>query len=76
MIAVILFWVWGVIGLFINGMNFATLSGNVTMGTSAYLTVGNLIWIGGMVLFGFGAVITQSRSKKDDVPGDIKIEKR
>ena len=76
MILVVLFWIWGILGLIINGITFLTLPGDVGVGTSAYLAAGNLMWIGGMVLFGFGAVIGEIRPKKDDVPGDIKIEGR
>jgi hypothetical protein len=53
----IIFWIWGVLGLIINGMNFLTQTGNVGVGTSAYLAVGNLIWIGGMVLIGVGGIL-------------------
>jgi hypothetical protein len=54
---VIIFWLWGVGGLIVNGMNFIALSGSVGVGTSAYLMVGVLLWIGGMLLFGIGALI-------------------
>ena len=58
------FWIWGILGLIINFINFATLSGGVGVGTSSYLAVGNLIWIGGMLLFGIGAAISR---EVDDV---------
>lgn len=62
----ILFWVWGGVGLLINGFSFLGLSGNIGVGTSAYLAASILLWIGGMVLFGFGAVI---------VPGTMNFER-
>jgi hypothetical protein len=71
----IAFYIWGVLGLFINGMNFVTQTGSVGVGTSAYLMVGNLIWIGGMLLFGLGAVI--HKLPHQDAPlGEINIEKK
>ena len=60
------------------GGSFLALNGNVSVGTSAYMALGNLIWIGGMVLFGGGAVIAaihRSEPKKDAV-GEITIEGR
>jgi hypothetical protein len=61
----VLFWIWGILGLLINGMNWLSLSlsiGGVGVGSSSYAAAGNLFWIGGMVLFGLGAVIIQLRS--------------
>ena len=55
-----LFWIWGVIGLLVNGFSFLGLTGNIGVGTSAYLAASILLWIGGMVLFGLGAVIIPS----------------
>ena len=69
------FYLWGFLGLLINGASFLALTGNVGVGTSAYLAAGNLLWIGGMVLFGLGAVINHMRSDAVAVPGDIKLEK-
>lgn len=36
------------------------LTGSVGVGTSAYLTATALIWIGGMVLFGIGALLSNN----------------
>jgi len=35
------------------------LSGSIGVGTSAYLAATSLIWIGGMVLFGIGALLAR-----------------
>jgi hypothetical protein len=55
-----MFWIWGVFGLLVNTANFMMATGNVGVGTSAYLSVGMLYWIGGMMLFGIGALILRS----------------
>jgi hypothetical protein len=66
----IIFAIWGLLGLIINGMSFLTLTGNVGVGTSTYLAVGNLLWIGGMVLFGLGAMFPRKeRIEKDRQEG-------
>jgi hypothetical protein len=56
----VLFWFWGLVGLLFNGGSLMGLTGSVGIGTSAYLTATSLIWIGGMVLFGIGALISHS----------------
>ena len=55
----VLFWIWGLVGLVANSANFLAQTGSIGVGTSAYLTVGMLYWIGGMVLFGVGALLTR-----------------
>lgn len=52
---VVLFGIWGFIGLLFNGITFMHLPDGVGVGTSTYLTASMLLWIGGMVLFGVGA---------------------
>jgi hypothetical protein len=59
-VCLVLFWMWGAGGLILNTGNFLTATGAVGVGTSAYLTVGMLYWIGGMVLFGIGSLIHRS----------------
>jgi hypothetical protein len=51
------FWIWGGFGLLLNVMSFLGLSGSLGVGTSAYLAACLLLWIGGMVMFGLGALI-------------------
>jgi hypothetical protein len=73
----VLFWVWGGMGLFFNAGTLMGLTGSVGVGTSAYLTATALIWIGGMVLFGMGALLSHSdfdgeRPLPEDT-GDVRI---
>jgi hypothetical protein len=56
----ILFWLWGLVGLFFNAGLLMGLTGSVGIGTSAYLTATSLTWIGGMLLFGIGALLSHS----------------
>ena len=56
----VLFWLWGVIGLLFNAGTLFGLTGNIGVGTSAYLTATCLVWIGGMVLFGIGALLSHT----------------
>jgi hypothetical protein len=55
-----LFWLWGFLGLIFNAGSLLGLTGSVGVGTSAYLTATSLIWIGGMVLFGMGALLSHN----------------
>lgn len=73
----VLFWLWGSVGLFFNAGTLFGLTGSVGVGTSAYLTATTLIWIGGMVLFGMGALLSHSdfdgeRPAPSDT-GDVRI---
>lgn len=54
------FWTWGIIGLLGNTINFLSATGMIGVGTSAYITMGLLYWIGGMLLFGIGALTALS----------------
>ncbi|UFX41921.1 hypothetical protein HAP47_0021735 [Bradyrhizobium sp. 41S5] len=56
----VLFWLWGVVGLLFNAGTLFGLTGNIGVGTSAYLTATCLVWIGGMVLFGIGALLAHT----------------
>jgi hypothetical protein len=78
----VLFWLWGGVGLFLNAGSLLGLTGSVGVGTSAYLTATSLIWIGGMLLFGIGALLSNSdfdgeRPVSKAAPGidDIRISK-
>ena len=55
-----LFWLWGIIGLLFNAGSLMGLTGSIGVGTSAYLAATSLIWIGGMVLFGIGALLAHT----------------
>ena len=70
----VVFWIWGILGLLINGMSWLSLTGNVGVGTSAYMAAGILLWIGGMVLFGLGAVIIEIKKPSVDAVGQLKLE--
>jgi hypothetical protein len=50
-------WVWDIVGLLFNAGTLFGLTGSICIGTSAYLTATCLVWIGGMVLFGIGALL-------------------
>ncbi|MET4601088.1 hypothetical protein ABIB90_000539 [Bradyrhizobium sp. JR4.1] len=54
------FWLWGIVGLLFNAGTLFGLTGSVGIGTSAYLTASSLIWIGGMMLFGIGALLSHN----------------
>lgn len=56
-----LFWAWGLGGLIINVMLFVSAPDRVGVGTSAYITACLLLWIGGMVMFGLGALLAPIR---------------
>jgi hypothetical protein len=56
----VLFWLWGLVGLLFNAGSLMGLTGSVGVGTSAYLTATSLIWIGGMLLFGMGALLAHN----------------
>jgi len=55
------FWIWGGVGLIISLVSYSSASqaASIGVGTSAYLMVGILLWIGGMILFGVAALLTR-----------------
>ncbi|WP_314963429.1 hypothetical protein [Bradyrhizobium cosmicum] len=57
---VVLFWLWGIVGLLFNAGTLFGLTGSIGVGTSALLAASALIWIGGMVLFGIGALFAHT----------------
>jgi hypothetical protein len=59
----ICFWSWGTIGFLICTGNYMTLHGSVGVGTSTYMALGFLYWLGGMMLFGLSALLVR------DMPG-------
>jgi hypothetical protein len=63
------FWFWGIIGLLFNAGTLFGLTGSIGVGTSALLAASALIWIGGMVLFGIGALLART-----DFDGERPIE--
>jgi hypothetical protein len=70
------FWLWGIVGLLFNAGSLMGLTGSIGVGTSAYLAATSPIWIGGMVLFGIGALLSHNEfdGERPAAPsvGDIK----
>jgi hypothetical protein len=78
-ILAVLFWLWGVVGLLFNAGTLFGLTGSIGVGTSAYLTATCLVWLGGMVLFGIGALLAHTDfdgerpAEKDGDYGDVRV---
>ena len=53
----LLFILWGTVGLVIGIHDFLGMTGDVGVGTSAYVATAILLWIGGMVLFGVAGLL-------------------
>lgn len=53
------FYIWGSLGLFGGFATFYFMPPQVGVGTSAYAALGFLHWIGGMVFFGFAALVSE-----------------
>ncbi|MET4120308.1 hypothetical protein ABIB90_001720 [Bradyrhizobium sp. JR4.1] len=73
----LLFWLWGIVGLLFNTGTLLGLTGSIGVGTSALLAASSLIWIGGMVLFGIGALLAHTdfdgeRPNKEEY-GDVRV---
>jgi len=73
----LLFWTWGIGGLLGCGGSFIGLTGSVGVGTSSYLSAASLLWIGGMLLFGIGALLANNdmsgeRPIREDA-GDVRV---
>ncbi|SFL93705.1 hypothetical protein SAMN03159423_4517 [Bradyrhizobium sp. NFR13] len=73
----VLFWFWGGLGFLYNAGTLFGLTGSIGMGTSAYLAATALVWIGGMVLFGIGALLADGDFDGErpvvEETGDIRI---
>jgi hypothetical protein len=73
----VLFWLWGGVGLVFNAGTLLGFTGSIGVGTSAYLAASTLVWIGGMVLFGIGALLSHSdfdgERPSPPIAGDVKI---
>jgi hypothetical protein len=72
------FWIWGLGGLIAIGFEFMSIPAGVGVGTSSYIAAQSVYWLGGMVLFGLGALIdTQDfsgvRPKSKDDYGDVRV---
>jgi hypothetical protein len=65
-------------GLLLIGSEFASVPTGVGVGTSSYIAAQSVYWLGGMVLFGIGALIdTQDfsgvRPTASDSCGGVKV---
>jgi hypothetical protein len=74
----VIFWMWGFGGLVIIGFEVISIPAGVGFGTSSYIAAQSVYWLGGMVLFGLGALIdTQDfsgvRPKAKDDYGDVRV---
>lgn len=78
-ILAVLFWLWGVAGLLFNAGTLFGLTGSIGVGTSSYLSASCLVWIGGMVLFGIGALLAHTDfdgerpTGEDGDYGDVRV---
>ncbi|BBB96647.1 MULTISPECIES: hypothetical protein [Bradyrhizobium] len=77
-ILAVLFWLWGIPGLLFNASTLFGLTGNMGVETSAHSTATCLVWIGGMVLFGNGALLAHpdfdgERPMQEDY-GDMRVD--
>jgi hypothetical protein len=75
-----IFWLWGIGGLLFIGFEFKSMPTGVGVGTSAYVTAQSMYWLGGMILFGLGALIDPRpfsgvRPLAIDTSGDVRITK-
>lgn len=74
----VIFWFWGLGGLVLIGSEFMSIPSGVGVGTSSYIAAQGVYWLGGMVLFGLGALLdTRDFSgvrpiAKDDY-GDVRV---
>jgi hypothetical protein len=69
---------WGLGGLLLIGSEFVSIPSGVGVGTSSYIAAQSVYWLGGMVLFGLGALIdTQdfsgARPKPEEDYGDVRV---
>jgi hypothetical protein len=74
----VMFWIWGLGGLFLIGSEFVSIPSGVGVGTSSYIAAQGVYWLGGMVLFGLGTLLdTQDfsgvRPKAKDDYGDVRV---
>jgi hypothetical protein len=72
----VLFWLWGLGGFILVLFEFSRMPNNVGVGTSAAVAAECLMWIGGMVLFGLGAMIASpdfSAVKRVEDYGDVRV---
>lgn len=60
------FWIWGCVGLFVTSIELGSALSSrntgqgVGVGTSAFIMMEAVFWIGGMVLFGIGGLLARA----------------
>jgi hypothetical protein len=78
----LLFWIWGFGGFTLVIVDMVELMSKlkegVGVGSSSFLAAIAVVWIGGMVLFGMGALITGSKFNlmqrvQEDQYGDVQV---
>jgi hypothetical protein len=72
----VVFWVWAIVGLLINSMNWLSLTGNVGTDTFPYIAAAiSFLWISGMLWIGFDAVINAINRRSVDAVGQPKPQR-
>jgi hypothetical protein len=79
----LLFWIWGICGFALVAIQasevFGKLKDGVGVGSSSFLAAIAVVWIGGMVFFGLGALIAASnfnvmqRVAEEAEYGDVRV---
>ena len=77
---VLCFWVWGFAGFAMVFLQFASTmaktSEGVGVGSSSFLAAIALVWVGGLVFFGLGALLAGPNFKLvQAIPHDIQLER-
>lgn len=76
------FLLWDVLALgswwfWFHGFEFLTLTGSVGVRTSSYIAAQAIFWIGGMIMFGLGAMIDapdySAVKHAQDKYGDVRV---
>lgn len=77
-----LFWIWGLGGFSFVAIDLVAMLGKlkegVGVGSSSFLAAVAVVWIGGMVFFGLGALIAGtnfnvSQRVHEDAYGDVRV---
>ena len=68
---IVVFWVWAIVGLLINGFHvfLAHSMYELGVGTSAAVMMDIVFWVGGSLVFGLGAILT-----KEDIAPAARVD--
>jgi hypothetical protein len=71
-----LFCIWGGVGFFVNIVASFSLfdTKGVGVGTSAYVIALASIWIGGMLLFGFGSILFRTSTSDINLSSAARVD--